>query len=255
MSRLMCRLLASLSLLVPFASPASADEDAVLREREALRGFWIPVRYEQGLTLGGDPGFGDFAADVDADRWLIRYGDGEPFPWRFTPDPAAGPKRIDFEGTRPAGPRGVAGPDAAERYTRLGIYELDGDRLTLCFSAVEPVRAGRRPADFSAGPGSGRILVVFERGRPPEPEAPPALKGPGEPGPELGPNTSPPTAAPAGAGLSPAPSYPLLPLLSPGAALPCPCGPGVVMPPAFPGLSPFPGIPAPVLVVPGVRPQ
>ena len=41
----------------------------------------------------------------------------------------------------------------------LGIYELDGDTLKVCFDT----EAQKRPADFKSEPGSGLILAVYKR--------------------------------------------------------------------------------------------
>jgi uncharacterized protein (TIGR03067 family) len=44
----------------------------------------------------------------------------------------------------------------------LGIYELDGDTLRLCFALPDrPVR----PSEFSASKGSVRALTEFKRGK------------------------------------------------------------------------------------------
>ncbi|MGC1273764.1 MAG: TIGR03067 domain-containing protein [Planctomycetaceae bacterium] len=163
----MLRILASASVLVWLVLPGFAEEPDVVRdEREALRGYWAPQRYEQGLTLTEDTGFGHFTAEIDDEVWVNRYGLGRLWAWRYSIDPTAEPKRIDFEGRR------EVGPDATiERYVRLGIYKIEGDVLTLCFSAVEPVEPEHRPSDFSARPGSGRIMTVFKRSTPPADEA------------------------------------------------------------------------------------
>jgi len=44
-----------------------------------------------------------------------------------------------------------------EIFAVRGIYEQDGDRLTICFAKAE------RPSDFTAEKGSGRTLLVMKR--------------------------------------------------------------------------------------------
>jgi uncharacterized protein (TIGR03067 family) len=169
-------LLSALCVSLPANEPDVTNESDVVdsarevnrerelkHEREALLEYWEPVRYIQGLTLTDDLGFGDFSADIYEEHWLNRYRAGQPFVWRYTIDPFTEPKQIEFEGRR------QIQPGVFERYLRLGIYEVEGERMRLCFSAVEPVHESHRPRDFSARPGSGRILIEFERTERPEP--------------------------------------------------------------------------------------
>ncbi len=61
------------------------------------------------------------------------------------------PKQIDFG-------KDLAGKD--EQRPFLGIYELDGDKLTICYTVYNV-----RPTDFSMGRGIAALkrLVVLER--------------------------------------------------------------------------------------------
>jgi uncharacterized protein (TIGR03067 family) len=43
--------------------------------------------------------------------------------------------------------------------TRLGNYEIEIDVFRVCLARV----GGERPAEFTARPGSGRILIVYKR--------------------------------------------------------------------------------------------
>lgn len=180
----MFRVVASALVTLSLAPPGFAqDPDVVRNERNDLRGYWVPLRYEQGLTLTEDTGFGQFTAEIDDEVWVNRHDLGRLWVWRFKIDPTSEPRQIDFEGRR------EVGLDAGiEQYVRLGIYKLEGDTLTLCFSAVEPVKPEHRPNDFSARPGSGRIMTVFKRSTLPAAEPPSAnaatterqrLQGPG----------------------------------------------------------------------------
>ena len=45
-----------------------------------------------------------------------------------------------------------------------GIYAVDGDTLRICDNA--PDLGKGRPTAFEAAPGSGHILITFERARP-----------------------------------------------------------------------------------------
>jgi uncharacterized protein (TIGR03067 family) len=78
-------------------------------------------------------------------------GEGLPPEAAFRLDPLANPKTIDldFQAQHPAG-------------TRHGIYELNENTWTLCFSATS---GGPRPGAFASPPDSGLILLKCQRGR------------------------------------------------------------------------------------------
>ena len=95
------------------------------------------------------------AAALSASRLLI---DGDLFRTEspeanyegvFTIDVEASPRRIDIEF--------IEGPEAGNR--SYGLYELNGDRLTLCLGLV----GASRPAAFSTAPGSGHALERLRR--------------------------------------------------------------------------------------------
>jgi uncharacterized protein (TIGR03067 family) len=67
---------------------------------------------------------------------------------RMSVDPTKRPKTIDY----------LLTSGANRSKTQLGIYELTGDRLTLCFGKPNQ----ERPDDFTAKPGSGRTLSVWK---------------------------------------------------------------------------------------------
>jgi uncharacterized protein (TIGR03067 family) len=67
-------------------------------------------------------------------------------------DPATNPKQIDLIGTE-----GENKGKAAQ-----GIYKLDGDILTICYT----MPGKERPTGFESKPGSEATLVVWKRGKP-----------------------------------------------------------------------------------------
>lgn len=69
----------------------------------------------------------------------------------FKLDPTKKPKTIDM--TFPAA------LDAKEDQKVLGIYELEGDTLRLCYG---PDR-GKRPTELNSKAGSKRSVIVFKR--------------------------------------------------------------------------------------------
>ena len=66
---------------------------------------------------------------------------------RFTIDPSKTPKTIDYVH--------LYGPSKGDE--QQGIYELDGPRLRICFSA--PGRG--RPTDFTTCSGDGRTMTAW----------------------------------------------------------------------------------------------
>ena len=81
--------------------------------------------------------------------WSLRSEEKELSKGTSTFDPNQNPKTIDFTPT--------VGDSAGKRH--VGIYELGEDVRRLCFAPPEK----DRPTEFSSEPGSGHILVKFER--------------------------------------------------------------------------------------------
>lgn len=81
----------------------------------------------------------------DSEMWTESRLGGPDERGPFKLDPDTNPKRIDFR----TGGKGNDGQD------RLGVYALDEDRLTICFSSVVPAPEAQRPADFTIRPGNG----------------------------------------------------------------------------------------------------
>jgi uncharacterized protein (TIGR03067 family) len=83
-----------------------------------------------------------------ADSWVRRWVERNLHGPSFKLDPTSTPKSID-----------LVFPDSS---TMRGIYDLDGDRLRICFSGPSGKAAMTRPTGFSV-PGSGARLVVLSR--------------------------------------------------------------------------------------------
>ena len=67
-------------------------------------------------------------------------------------DAAAKPKTLDVTGTN--------GPNKGK--TLLAIYELDGDKLKVCYD----LGGKSRPTEFKTAPGSQHFLVTYQRQKP-----------------------------------------------------------------------------------------
>jgi uncharacterized protein (TIGR03067 family) len=86
-------------------------------------------------------------AVVKGDKVTLSAGGKTVMEAEFTVDPTKKPKTIDSTAT--------AGPDKGKK--TLGIYELDGDNLKICFNEKE------RPKEFSAKKGSGNTMDTYTR--------------------------------------------------------------------------------------------
>jgi uncharacterized protein (TIGR03067 family) len=76
---------------------------------------------------------------------VLRLKDYEPAEWRYTTDPAKNPAHIDWSD----------GED-----TVPGIYKVEGDTLTICYSHNP---ANDRPTRFESPKGTRLILLTFKR--------------------------------------------------------------------------------------------
>jgi uncharacterized protein (TIGR03067 family) len=139
--------------LACLAAVAHAENKAV----GPLRGDWVL----QSLEREGEPlAFaekgdhftlteGRVAIDTSAD--MIRD-------WEYRIDDEKSPKQFDLTPLRRN--------RAKARFTLLGIYKLEGNRLTICIAdpggLLAKAKEAHRPTDFKPSPGE--TLLIFERG-------------------------------------------------------------------------------------------
>jgi uncharacterized protein (TIGR03067 family) len=119
-------------------------------EIEKLEGTWSIVAAERQ----GRPEKDDLKVKVTftGNRFTARRQGQVLLEGSIRLDPSAKPKRIDT--------RMSSGPNKGR--TRLGIYELNGDRLRICYAEF----GKDRPAVFSTREGTGFLLFVYQRDRP-----------------------------------------------------------------------------------------
>jgi uncharacterized protein (TIGR03067 family) len=134
----------------------NVDATAVAADLAALAGTWV---YERHVVNGKEITAEQMANDFITIRGnslirKVRSPDGQPLgPADLSTvvstiriDPTVTPKRLDDHQSQLVRPA-------------LGIYQLEGDRLTLCWSNASP----ERPTTFDSPEGSPFVLSVLRR--------------------------------------------------------------------------------------------
>ncbi len=139
-----------LAAIATIAVADDAKEAAIKKDRKQIEGTWRVV----ALVIDGNK-----SAEEDARKltvvngtdgtWILRDEDREINRGTSTIDPNKKPKTIDFTVTEGDG----------KGNQHKGIYELGTKTRRLCFAP----EGKERPTAFSSAPGSGIILVTFER--------------------------------------------------------------------------------------------
>jgi uncharacterized protein (TIGR03067 family) len=148
---------AVLGLFFLLSAEARADDEGGAREAEAresllqLQGTWQLESLEEGKK-GARAGLKKRTLFVGGDVFLVRDGDKVVQVGTLRLSPGKAPKGIDA----------VVRKGQHEGNTMLGVYELKGDKLRLCF---DPEGDGR-PKDFTAKKGSALFVAVYKRSRP-----------------------------------------------------------------------------------------
>ena len=135
----------SLGLIVCFGvlGAARAQDDAAKKELDKLQGKW---KAEKFVVMGEEvPAAALAMMSLTCKGSELIPSDNPDDPATIKLDPAAKPKTIDLT--------------EKSKKVSLGIYELDGDNLKLCFA--EP--GTDRPKTFESPKGSKIAYVVLKR--------------------------------------------------------------------------------------------
>ena len=144
--------LAIVSLFAAVRSQAAddANEEAVAKDLRAFKGTWRLSSKEVDGKKFSEEEIKDVIATNDGSGNIsVRRGDKEINEGTVKLDPTKSPRTIDVTFTE--GER--------KGQTVLGIYEIDADAFRVCVARP----GGERPAEFSAGAGSGHTLVTYKR--------------------------------------------------------------------------------------------
>jgi uncharacterized protein (TIGR03067 family) len=131
------------------------DNPTIKKDMAQLQGEWTMVSGERDGLPFPDELRKSFKRSAKGDEATVTMG-GQLFTKaKFTLDPAKKPKAIDYSVT--------GGNYTGQR--QLGVYELDGDTLKLCFS----LPGKERPTDFTTKTGDGRTSTAWKREKKTEP--------------------------------------------------------------------------------------
>jgi uncharacterized protein (TIGR03067 family) len=137
---------AMVGVLIGLGSLAADQAEA----RKELAGTWQAVSYALDGKKASDEDMKKIRLLIDADGKTTAQREGKTFIASTTRiDPTKTPKTIDITFT--------AGEDKGK--TALGIYKIEGDRLTICRTAP----GKERPSEFSSRPSSRHTLMVYRR--------------------------------------------------------------------------------------------
>jgi len=141
----------TLVLALTVAAPALKDRP---NKATDLTGEWVvesSVANGRPRPTGKEPQRYVFAADG---TWTIYRGERKLYGNRaYRTDPAADPPAITLKYEA----------DLQDGSEAQGIYRVNGDTLTLCYTRSGN---GRPPTAFESLPGSGFSLIILKRARP-----------------------------------------------------------------------------------------
>jgi uncharacterized protein (TIGR03067 family) len=149
----MMRIITSLFLvLAQSAVFAPAGDDPIEKERKTYQGTWKVVAFEfDGKVIPENDAKKLIFINKADGSWAVQSEGKEISSGKSDIDPTKKPKTIDFMPT--------LGVFSDNEY--VGIYELDKDSRQICYAE----KAKGRPTEFSSVPGSGHVLIKFERVR------------------------------------------------------------------------------------------
>jgi uncharacterized protein (TIGR03067 family) len=136
--------IAAAGLLIAATAPT---EEMAKQDLKQIEGTWTITHYEQDGVIAGPELLMQLPKVIFRGQtytWSDGSGSGT-----LKIDPSKTPKEVDYTITK--------GEGKGESY--FGIYEIEGDTFMDCFT----LPGGKRPTEFKAPFGSGRILTVYKR--------------------------------------------------------------------------------------------
>ncbi|OWK43342.1 TIGR03067 domain-containing protein [Fimbriiglobus ruber] len=137
-----------LTLILSSLPIACGDEP---KDDDAFQGTWLPSTAELAGKMFPDEVRKTIKLVVKDDKYTVTVGK-QVDQGTVKRNPTAKPKEIDITGTD--------GPNKGK--TILGIYELDGDTLRVCYD----LGGKSRPTEFKTKEGTPLFLVTYKREKP-----------------------------------------------------------------------------------------
>ena len=147
----MNRILLVALLVILAANPClDAGDDAA----KALQGVWVAKSMKANGTMLPAEEVKRMQWTFQGDKLLMRgnFLDDREEACTYRLDPTQTPKHFDLT------------PPIQKRAAVLGIYEVKGDRLTLCLRRGDSTKG--RPTEFASKVDTDLILIVLERKKP-----------------------------------------------------------------------------------------
>jgi uncharacterized protein (TIGR03067 family) len=123
---------------------ADAKDDAAKEEMKKFQGSWDTTAEVNGKKLP-DPA----TVIIKDNTYTVKVKDKKLEEGTLKVDPSKKPKAIDS----------TAGDGADKGKTMLGIYEIDGDTIKICFA----MPGKDRPKEFVTKEGSDTVLYVMKK--------------------------------------------------------------------------------------------
>ncbi len=147
-------LLAGVTFIVLAGVLLAGGEEAVQKDRKLMAGTWRVVAHEKDGKKIPDDQSTKTKAIIDPEGKLSVQVEGKSVSQASLKlDPTKKPKQADL----------AFSEGELKGKTLLGIYDLDGDNLKLCYSPGKD-----RPTEFASKPGSGQVLFLLKREIPPK---------------------------------------------------------------------------------------
>lgn len=130
---------------------ADAPDEVTRQDIEKWQGTWHAVSMETNGKASTDEQLKNIKLTVKGTNYHFQNGAfSEHGSYQF--HATKSPKEIDI----------VAGEGQDKGKVYLVIYQVDGDRLTLCLESAN----SKRPTEFTGKAGSGCVLEVWQRDKP-----------------------------------------------------------------------------------------
>jgi uncharacterized protein (TIGR03067 family) len=129
------------------AASAKADTNASAKDLEAMQGDWGVVEYVVDGVKSEDDNAQSLFRTIKGDHYTVFLFDKPLGSGTIKLDATGKPKTID------------SFPEKMPGKPLLGIYEIDGNRIKVCYSPP----GKDRPTELASKKGSGHTFVIWER--------------------------------------------------------------------------------------------